>query len=202
MGDQLGQYTKKDFTPKFINSAAQTTTKNAMWGWVPFQSLGPVPLSISGVGSPCNPPTGGRIYCRYLAPWSTRLHSTAHSTCGSVPSLIRISGAGSPFNQWGWIPSLFCGVAPLSISGLGSPFKQYGWVPLQSTGGRIYCRYLAPWSIHPPSRRTACVVLSHRRSKSQGLGLLLLCGAESTVIFAGPCPFSIRGAGSPFKQSG
>ena len=96
------------------------------WGWVPFQSMGLGPPSLYGAGSPLTvwgwvplQSNGGRIYCRYLAPWSTRPPSTAHSMCGSVPLLIQISGAGSPFKQWGWVPSQSVGWIPFYCVGLG-----------------------------------------------------------------------------------
>ena len=121
-------------------------------GWVPFQAMGLGPLSISGVGSPFTvwgwvplQSTGGRIYCRYLAPWSTRPPSTVHSMCGSVPLLILISGAGSPFTVWGWVPCHAMGLGPLLLYGAGSPFNQWGRVPLYSVGlARFYSVGLGP----------------------------------------------------------
>ena len=80
--------------------------------------LGPLPLYE--VGSPCHRPIGGRIYCRYLAPWSTRLPSTAHSMCGSVPLLIQMLG-WVPFQSVGWVPFHYIGLDPPSIV--------QGWVP-------------------------------------------------------------------------
>ena len=103
------------------------------WGWVPFESQGLGPLLLCGDGSPFTvwgwvplQSIGGRMYCIYPAPWSTRPPSTAHSMCGSVPLLIRISGAGSPFCS--------VGLGPLSSNGAGSPSTPWGWVTSQSVG--------------------------------------------------------------------
>ena len=105
-------------------------------GWVPFYCVGLGPPSSNGAGSPSAPwgwvplqSIGGRIYCRYLAPWSTRPPSTAHNMCGSVPLLIQISGVGSPFTEWGWVPFQAMGLSPLLLYGAGSPFNQWGWDP-------------------------------------------------------------------------
>ena len=35
--------------------------------------------------------------------------------CGSVPLLIQILGAGSPYTVWGWIPFYCVGLGPLAI---------------------------------------------------------------------------------------
>ena len=99
--------------PLSISGAGSPYT---VWGWVPLQSI------------------GGRIYCRYLAPWSTCPPSTAHSMCGSVPLLIQISGAGSPFTVWGWVPFSSMGLGPLLLHGAGSPFNPWDWVPFYYVG--------------------------------------------------------------------
>ena len=75
-----------------------------MWGWVPVQSVGLGPLAFNW----------REDHRRYFAPWSTRLPSTAHNMCGSVPLLIQISGAGSPFTLWGLVPFYCVGLHPPS----------------------------------------------------------------------------------------
>ena len=129
--------------------------------------MGLGPLSISGAASPFTiwgwvplPLIGRRIYCRYLAPWSTHPPSTAHSMCGFVPGLIQISGAGSPFAVWGY---LFCGV--------GSRFNQWSWVPFQAMA------------------ESPCTLRDWIPFQSVGRGPLLLCGAGTTVIQWGWVPF-------------
>ena len=146
-----------------------------MRGGVPFQSVGLGPLaidrSISGAGSPF-----------IVWGWVPLLFCGAGSPFnqwGWVPfqsqglGLLSMSGAGSPFNLRGWVPFQPQGLGPLSISGAGSPFTVWGWVPLQLIGGRIYCRYLAPWSTRPPSTAHS------------------MCGSVPLLI-------QISGAGSPF----
>ena len=128
-----------------------------IWGWVPFSSMGLGPLLLYGAGYPPNQwgrvplqCSGGRIYCIYLAPWSTRPLSMAHSMCGMCrtadPNLtggvLLLYGAGS---------AIYCvGLRPLSISGAGSPFKHWGWVPFSSMRLRplLFCgtEYHRWWS--------------------------------------------------------
>ena len=177
-----------------------------IWGWVTFQSMGLGPPSLFEAGSPFSvwgwvplQSNGGGIYCRYLAPWSTRPPSTGHNMCGSVPLLIQISGAGSPFTAWGWVPFQAMGLGPLLISGAGSSFAAWGWVPLQLTGGRIYCRYLAPWSTRPPST-------AHSMCGSVPLLIQISEAASPFTMWCWvPCqgmglgPLLLYGAGSPFN---
>ena len=89
--------------------------------------------------------TGTRIYCRYLAPWSTRLPMEPCS------GLARGSTAdtwlpGAPFFPWShaadWHEDL------LQIPGSLEHPSSHG--TMQRTGTRIYCRYLAPWSTRLP----------------------------------------------------
>ena len=178
-----------------------------IWGWVPFQAMGLNPLLQCGAGSPFTvwgwvplQLIGGRIYCRYPAPWSTRPPSAAHSMCGSVPLLIQISGAGSPFTVWGWVPFYSMGLGPLLLYGAGSPLNQWGCVPLQSMGGRISCRYLAPWSTRPPST-------THNMCGFVPLMIQILAAGSPFTLW-GWVPFysmalgplSISGAGSPCNR--
>ena len=93
-----------------------------MWGQIPFQSVGLVPLSISGAGSPSAlrdwvplQSTSGRIYCKYLAPCRTRPPSKAQSMCGSVLLPIHILGARSPFIDCSVVPFYYLGLDPPSI---------------------------------------------------------------------------------------
>ena len=101
--------------------------------------------------------------------------------------------------MWGWVSLQSVGLGPLAISGAGSPFNQWGWVLLQSTGGRIYCRYLAPWSTRPPSTVHVSVPL-----------LIQILGAWPPFIIRGLVPFYcvgvdppsiLRGCG-PFQSEG
>ena len=38
----------------------------------------------------------------------------------------------------GWVPFQSEGLGPLLLYGAGSPFNEWGWIPLKSTGGRIF----------------------------------------------------------------
>ena len=89
--------------------------------------------------------TGRRIYCRYLAPWSTRLPMEPCS------ALARGSAAdtwlpGAPFFPWShaadWQEDLLH--TPVSLEHPSSNGA------MQRTGTKIYCRYLAPWSTRLP----------------------------------------------------
>ena len=106
------------------------------------------------------------------------------------------------------------GLVPLSISGAGVPFNQWGWVPLQSIGGRIYSIYLAPWSTRLPSvtlygaQHVWFCPTADQDLRGwvpfhyMGRGPLLLCGVGYPFYSVGLGLLSIRGAGSPFKQWG
>ena len=191
-------------------------------GWVPFHYMGRGPLLLCGAGSP--------FYSAGLGPLSITGAGSPFKQWGWVPfysmrlSPRSISGAGSPSIIWSWIPVLFCevgspfkqwgcvpfqamGLGPLLLYGAGSPFTVWGWVPLQSIEGRIYCRYLAPWSTRLPS-------LAHNMCGTLllwgGWIPLLFCGARSTCHQWGWVPFQaiglgpllLYGAGSPFNQWG
>ena len=84
--------------------------------------------------------TGTRMYCRYLAPWSTRLPM---EPCNG---LARGSTAdtwlpGAPVFPWShaadWHEDL------MQIPGSLEHPSSHG--AMQRAGTRIYCRYLAPW---------------------------------------------------------
>ena len=89
--------------------------------------------------------TGTRIYCRYLAPWNTRLPMEPCSgLAGGSTADTWLPGA--PVFPWshaaGWQDDL------LQIPGSLEHPSSHG--AMQRTGTRIYCRYLAPWSTRLP----------------------------------------------------
>ena len=93
---------------------------------------------------------------------------------------LSLYGAGSPINQWGWVPFHYMGLGPRPINGSGSPFIIWGWVPFNQWGWVPF--------------------------QSMGLGPLSINGAGSPFSTWGWVPFqsmglgplSINGAGSPF----
>ena len=89
--------------------------------------------------------TGTRIYCRYLAPWSTRLPMEPCS------GLARGSTADTwlpeaPVFPWSHVADWHEDL--LQIPGSLKHPSSHG--AMQRTGTRIYCRYLAPWSTRLP----------------------------------------------------
>ena len=83
------------------------------WGWVPFHSMGLGPLAIDWREDLLQIPRSMQHPSAFYG-----------ARCGSVPLLIQISGAGSPFIIWGVVP--FCCV------GLDPPSNLWGWVPFQA----------------------------------------------------------------------
>ena len=179
-------------------------------GWFPFQWGGSFPFRSVGLG----PLAINRREDLLQVPGPLE-HPSAFLAMELGP--LSINGARSPFIYMGLdppsivrgcVPFQLEGLGPLLLYGVGSPLNQWGYVPFYYVGlGPLAIDWREdllqiPSSVDRLLRRTACVVLSHRRSKSQGLGPLLLCGAKFAFHSARLCPFSIRGAGSPFKQSG
>ena len=184
--------------PLSINGAGSPFS---IWGWVPYQSMGLGPSSLYGAGSPLTvwgwvplQSNGGRIYCRYLVPWSTRPPSTAHSMCGSVPLLIQILGAGSPLNQWGWIPSYSMGLGPLAIDWWEDLLQILGSLEHPSAFYGAQHVWFCP-TADPDLRGWVPFY-------SVGLGPLSSNGAGSPSYSMGLGPLSISGARSPFTLWG
>ena len=98
------------------------------------------------------------------------------------------------------VPLQAMGLDPLLLYGAGTPLNQLGWVPMQSTGGRIYCRYLA----HPSAFYGAQYVwfCPTADPNLRGWVPFYCVGLGSAFYSAGLRPLSISGAGSPVKQWG
>ena len=113
--------------------------------------------------------TGTRMYCRYLAPWSTRLPMEPCSGLagGSTADTWLLGAPAFPWSHAaGWqkdllqIPGSVEHPSPhgamqrtgtrnlMQIPGSLEHPSSHG--AMQRTGTRIYCRYLAPWSTRLP----------------------------------------------------
>ena len=126
-----------------------------------------------------------------LVPYGSILGLGPVEVCYVGPGPLLISGAGSPFNHWGWVPFLSMGLGPLAIDwredllqiprSLEHPSAFYGaqhvwFCPTadQDLRGWVPFHYM---ELDPPSILRGCVPF-----QSEGLGPLLFNGAGTPFI--------------------